>query len=128
MKRKLIAVALIVVFLFTAGIPASADSVVKASPVATSYNNPLTSKLEEFNAAGYAVLNVAHDYRWHNIAASVVIAKSKKGKYVASRKSYAFHYTWCRYVKQIKSENLVYYSSKKKAKADGKRPCKVCMN
>jgi uncharacterized repeat protein (TIGR02543 family) len=48
------------------------------------------------------------------------------GSYVASRYSDVFHYTWCRYVKQIKSYNIVYYSTRNQATNDGKRPCKVC--
>jgi hypothetical protein len=48
------------------------------------------------------------------------------GSYAASRYSDVFHYTWCRYVKQIKSSNIVYYSTRSQATNDSKRPCKVC--
>lgn len=46
--------------------------------------------------------------------------------YCGSRKSNVFHYTTCRYVSQINTENYVTYSSRDAAIDRGKRPCKVC--
>ncbi|HUU18244.1 MAG TPA: Ada metal-binding domain-containing protein [Sedimentisphaerales bacterium] len=46
--------------------------------------------------------------------------------YVASKNSKVFHKPECRWVKRIKPENLVGYSSKNEAINVGKRPCKQC--
>jgi uncharacterized repeat protein (TIGR02543 family) len=46
--------------------------------------------------------------------------------YAASVNTDVFHYSWCSYVKRIKSSNLVYYSNRSEAVSSGKRPCKVC--
>jgi hypothetical protein len=131
MKRKLVAIVLVVVFLFTAGISASADSVIKAPYTATGsdYNSHITLKPDkDFKRSDYTVHGVALVSQWSNTDKFTVsaLSKSKKGKYVASKKASVFHYTRCHYVDNIKSKNRVYYSTKKKAKADGKRPCKIC--
>jgi hypothetical protein len=47
-------------------------------------------------------------------------------KYVASKNSKVFHRPDCHWVKQIKLENLVGYSSREEAINDGKKPCKRC--
>lgn len=48
------------------------------------------------------------------------------GNYAASSQSDKFHYPSCRYVKQINSGNLIYFSSRDKAISAGYIPCKVC--
>ncbi len=47
-------------------------------------------------------------------------------KYVASKNSKVFHKPTCPWVKRIKPENLVGYSSRDEAIKAGKRPCKRC--
>jgi hypothetical protein len=47
-------------------------------------------------------------------------------KYVASKTGKAFHKPDCLWVKRIKPENLVSYSSRDEAINAGKRPCKQC--
>ncbi len=47
-------------------------------------------------------------------------------KYVASKNSKVFHKPDCHWVRQIKPENLVYYSSRDEAINAGKKPCKQC--
>lgn len=46
--------------------------------------------------------------------------------YIASAHSNKFHYPNCRYVNQISENNIVAYSSRDDAIADGKEPCSVC--
>ena len=46
--------------------------------------------------------------------------------YIASAHSNKFHYPNCRYVNQISENNMVAYSSRDDAIADGKEPCSVC--
>jgi len=46
--------------------------------------------------------------------------------FVGSKKSDVYHYPNCRYVKNILSENIIWFSSVEDAKARGYRPCKVC--
>ena len=48
------------------------------------------------------------------------------GMFVGSKKSDVYHYPSCRYVKNILSENIIWFSSVEDAKARGYRPCKVC--
>ncbi|WP_346430122.1 Ada metal-binding domain-containing protein [Methanocella conradii] len=48
------------------------------------------------------------------------------GLYYASSKSDVFHRPGCRYVSQIKSSNLITFSSRHEALDAGYRPCKVC--
>jgi competence protein ComEC len=47
-------------------------------------------------------------------------------QFVGSINSEVFHYPSCGYVKNIHSENIVWYSSYDDAISKGKRPCKVC--
>ena len=47
-------------------------------------------------------------------------------KYVASKNSNKYHKLSCRYVNNIKRENLVYYEYEYQAKEDGKEPCSEC--
>ena len=47
-------------------------------------------------------------------------------KYVGSINSDVYHYLWCSYVKNIKEENKIYFSSSQEARSAGYRPCKVC--
>jgi hypothetical protein len=47
-------------------------------------------------------------------------------KYIASKNSNIFHKPDCIWVKRIKPENLVYYSSRDEAINAGKKPCKQC--
>ncbi len=46
--------------------------------------------------------------------------------FVGSKKSDVYHYPNCRYVKMIKPENIIWFSSVEDARAHGYRPCKVC--
>lgn len=48
------------------------------------------------------------------------------GSYYASSKSNIFHYDWCYYVEAILPENLVAYTNREWALADGKFPCSYC--
>jgi beta-lactamase superfamily II metal-dependent hydrolase len=48
------------------------------------------------------------------------------GAYVGSVKSDVFHYPNCRYVKKILPENMIWFTSRDDAIAQGYRPCKVC--
>jgi len=45
---------------------------------------------------------------------------------VGSKKVSVYHYSWCPYVKNIKPENLIIFSSPKDAKSHGYRPCEIC--
>ncbi|MDD5063708.1 MAG: Ada metal-binding domain-containing protein [Phycisphaerae bacterium] len=47
-------------------------------------------------------------------------------KYAASKNSNIFHKSGCAWIKRIKPENLVYYSSRDEATSAGKKPCKLC--
>lgn len=47
-------------------------------------------------------------------------------KYVASRKSDKYHLKSCRFVDNIKEENIVYYRYRSDAVSDGKKPCSEC--
>ena len=49
-----------------------------------------------------------------------------QGKYCGSIKSDVYHYPWCRYVAQIKPENLIWFVDEYDAVSKGYRPCKVC--
>ena len=46
--------------------------------------------------------------------------------YVASVNSDKFHIPSCRHAANISDENRVYYSTRSKARSDGKSPCSVC--
>ena len=46
--------------------------------------------------------------------------------FVGSKKSDVYHYSNCRYVKMIKPENIIWFSSVEDARNHGYRPCKVC--
>lgn len=48
------------------------------------------------------------------------------GKYVGSIKSNKYHYPDCYWAKQIKPENLIWFSSAREALDMGYAPCKVC--
>jgi len=47
-------------------------------------------------------------------------------KYVASQRSKVFHRPDCVWAKKIAPHNLVEFSSRAKAIASGRRPCKAC--
>jgi micrococcal nuclease len=49
-----------------------------------------------------------------------------QGQYVGSIKSDVFHYPSCFYVDRIKPENIIWFSSREDAIANGYRPCKKC--
>jgi len=49
-----------------------------------------------------------------------------QGKYCGSKKSDVYHYPSCRYVDQIKPENLIWFKDEYDAVAKGYRPCQVC--
>jgi hypothetical protein len=53
-------------------------------------------------------------------------ADPNEHKYVASKNGMVFHRPDCIWVKRIKPENLVYYSSREEAINAGKKPCKWC--
>ena len=46
--------------------------------------------------------------------------------FVGSKKSDVYHYPSCRYVKMIKPENIIWFTSVEDARNHGYRPCKVC--
>jgi len=47
-------------------------------------------------------------------------------KFVGSKNSNKYHYTWCRWAQRIKPSNLVTFDSPEEAIAEGYIPCKVC--
>jgi methylphosphotriester-DNA--protein-cysteine methyltransferase len=49
-----------------------------------------------------------------------------EGKFCGSRESDKYHYPECRYVKEIKPENLVWFKDEYDAVRQGYRPCQVC--
>jgi len=53
-------------------------------------------------------------------------AEPAEHKYAASKNGTVFHKPDCVWVKRIKPENLVYYSSRDEAISAGKKPCKQC--
>ncbi len=54
-------------------------------------------------------------------------ATEKAPKYVASSESKTYHLASCMWAKKIKPENLVGFSSEKKAETAGYQPCKICL-
>lgn len=50
----------------------------------------------------------------------------EESNYVASVNSDKFHIPSCRHAANISDENRVYYSTRSKARSDGKSPCSVC--
>jgi len=61
-----------------------------------------------------------------NYASDSGNSNSSYGKFYGSINSNVYHYSSCRYVNQIKSNNLTSFSSVQNAKSRGYRPCKVC--
>jgi hypothetical protein len=57
----------------------------------------------------------------NNLSSSTSISK-----FYGSINSNVYHYGSCRYVDQIKSYNLISFSSASDAKSKGHRPCKIC--
>jgi len=49
-----------------------------------------------------------------------------KPMFVGSKESDVYHYSNCRYVKMIKPENIIWFTSVEDAGAHGYRPCKIC--
>lgn len=49
-----------------------------------------------------------------------------QGQFVGSVNSDVYHYPWCRYVSQIKPENLIWFTDASDAISHGYRPCLVC--
>jgi micrococcal nuclease len=47
-------------------------------------------------------------------------------RFVGSANSNRYHYTWCQWAESISSENKVWFSSSKDAKAQGYLPCGIC--
>lgn len=47
-------------------------------------------------------------------------------KFVGSKNSNKYHYTWCKWALKIKPSNLVTFDSPEEAIAAGYIPCKVC--
>jgi len=58
--------------------------------------------------------------------ATISVAVIAQGKYCGSKESNVYHYPSCRYVQQIKPENLIWFKDEYEAVAKGYRPCKVC--
>jgi len=54
------------------------------------------------------------------------IAIADDTKYIGSKKSNKYHYTWCRYGEKIKPSNMVTFDSPDEAQSYGYIPCKVC--
>ncbi len=57
---------------------------------------------------------------------SVGAVQQQETKFVGSKKSDKYHYTWCRWAQKIKSSNLVTFNSVKEALEAGYVACKVC--
>ena len=55
-----------------------------------------------------------------------LLSAVQETKFVGSAKSDKYHYTWCKWAKKIKSENLVVFNSVQEAKNAGYVACKVC--
>lgn len=53
-------------------------------------------------------------------------AAARSSPWVASVYSEIFHHSDCRYAGRIPDANLVGYATAAAARADGRRPCKVC--
>lgn len=56
----------------------------------------------------------------------VQVYNPPKFAYVASKKSDVFHYSTCKYVKEIDSTNLMEFETREAAIAAGKHPCSYC--
>ncbi len=54
------------------------------------------------------------------------IGMGEDTKFVGSRHSNKYHYTWCKSAQRINPSNLVTFDSPEKAIAAGYIPCKVC--
>jgi len=52
--------------------------------------------------------------------------QAAKGKYVGSIKSNKYHYPDCRYAKEIKPENEIWFKTEEEALAAGYEPCGAC--
>jgi methylphosphotriester-DNA--protein-cysteine methyltransferase len=60
------------------------------------------------------------------IVLSLSVSVFAEGKFCGSRESDKYHYPECRYVKEIKPENLVWFKDEYDAVRQGYRPCQVC--
>ena len=47
-------------------------------------------------------------------------------RYVASKQTHIFHRQSCNIAAKIKEYNMLYYSTRDKAIASGRKPCKIC--
>jgi len=47
-------------------------------------------------------------------------------KFVGSKNSTKYHYTWCKWAQRIKPSNMVVFNSPEEATGAGYVPCKVC--
>lgn len=54
------------------------------------------------------------------------LAITGDNKFVGSKNSNKYHYTWCRWAQRIKPSNIVVFESPEEAIAAGYIPCKVC--
>jgi methylphosphotriester-DNA--protein-cysteine methyltransferase len=60
------------------------------------------------------------------IVLSLSVSVFAEGKFCGSSESHVYHYPECRYVKEIKPENLVWFKDEYDAVRQGYRPCQVC--
>ena len=60
------------------------------------------------------------------ILTSSTIAFSTDNKYIGSKESNKYHYKTCRWVKNIKKENIVEFKTVKEAVDAGYEPCGTC--
>jgi len=82
---------------------------------------------QSWTMAGTAPKNTASAVSWPaTAAASTTAATSSQGSFVGSSKSDKYHYTGCSAAKNIKSANLVTFSSSADARAQGYVPCGKC--
>lgn len=76
------------------------------------FNSQKTSQSSYSSSSGYSSSNLVYS--------------SSDGPFVGSAKSDKYHYPSCRAAKQIKSSNLVTFSSSAEARAAGYVPCGIC--
>lgn len=58
--------------------------------------------------------------------AIAAMSAAASGQYVASKIRAPFHLATCKWAQKIDPQNLVWYSTREAAIADGHCPCKVC--
>lgn len=83
-------------------------------------DNPASSESSSSSSDSSSSYSQSHD------SSGDYASSGSGGSYVASSKSNKFHYSSCRYVNNIKSGNLISFSSREDAISSGYSPCKAC--